>query len=83
MVAFPGTSAPEPGSDEAPDVVEIGLLLPAEHVHALIELSRRKNQSVGQILRELIDRALLDGDIAAASNERLDVFGPGSSGTFV
>jgi hypothetical protein len=83
MVAFPGTPAPQPSSDETPDVVEIGLLLPASRVHALIELSRKKEQSVGQILRDLIERALLDGEIAPAADQRFDGFSPGSPGTFV
>ena len=41
------------------DVVEITLLLPASQAEALIALSRSRRQSVGQILRGLIDRALL------------------------
>jgi hypothetical protein len=46
------------------DVVEIGLLLPANRADALVELSRRRQQSVGQILRGLIDRALYDDEAA-------------------
>jgi hypothetical protein len=83
MVAFPGTPAPQPSSDRTPDVVEIALLLPASRVHALIEMSRKKDQSVGQILRNLIEQALLDGEIAPAPDQRGDGFGPGPSGTFV
>ncbi len=40
------------------DVVEIGLLLPAHRVEALLTLSRQTRQSVGQILRGLIDQAI-------------------------
>ncbi len=40
------------------EVVEIGLLLPANRVKALLDLSRQRHQSVGQILRGLIENAL-------------------------
>ena len=40
------------------DVVEIGLFLPSHRAEALIALSRRRRQSVGQILRGLIDQAI-------------------------
>ena len=39
-------------------VVEIGLFLPARRAQALIDLSRRKGQSVGELLRGLIDQAI-------------------------
>ena len=42
------------------DVVEIGLLLPAAWADALLELSRRRRQSVGELLRGMIDQALID-----------------------
>ena len=42
----------------ADEVVEIGLFLPAHRAEALIALSRRRKQSVGQILRGLIDGAI-------------------------
>ena len=44
------------------DVVEIGLLLPANRAEALLDLSRRRHQSVGQILRGLIDQAVAGRD---------------------
>jgi hypothetical protein len=56
-VLFQGSSAPKVGKDD--EVVEITLLLPASRAEALIALSRKRGQSVGQILRGLIDRALL------------------------
>ena len=40
--------------------MEIGLLLPANRADALVELSRRRHQSVSQFLRGLIDHALTD-----------------------
>ena len=46
------------------DVVEIGLLLPAEWAVALIELSRRRHESVGQLIRTFIGRALVENDTA-------------------
>ena len=42
------------------EVVEIGLLMPASWADALLEMSKRRRQSVGQILRGMIDRELLD-----------------------
>jgi hypothetical protein len=43
-------------------VVEVGLLLPAPWAQALIHLSERRQQSVAQILRSAIGRALIEGD---------------------
>lgn len=48
---------PPPG-----DVVEIGLLLPAHWADALLRMSRRRQQSVGELVRGMIDRALFDED---------------------
>jgi hypothetical protein len=48
------------------EVVEIGLLLPASWANGLLEMSKRRGQSVAQILRTLIDRALVD-DLATRS----------------
>jgi len=44
------------------EVVEIGLFLPAHRAEALIALSRQRRQSVGQILRGLIDQAISPPD---------------------
>ena len=44
------------------DVVEIGLFLPAHRAEALIALSRRRRESVAQILRGLIDQAIATPD---------------------
>jgi hypothetical protein len=44
------------------DVVEIGLLLPVSWADALLRMSRRRQQSVGELLRGMIDRALFDED---------------------
>ncbi|MEO6810850.1 MAG: hypothetical protein ABI353_17175 [Isosphaeraceae bacterium] len=43
-------------------VVEISLVLPTERMDALLDLSRRRQQSVGQLLRSLIDDALSEDD---------------------
>ena len=56
------TSASNCGSQVRQDVVEIGLLLPAEWAAGLIELSVKRKQSVGQLLRSLVERALREGD---------------------
>ncbi len=39
-------------------VVEIGILLPANHAADLIEMAKGRRESVGQMLRKLIDREL-------------------------
>jgi hypothetical protein len=46
------------------DVVEIGLLLPAHWAVALVELSKQRHESVGQLLRALIGRELVENDAA-------------------
>ncbi|MBY0397577.1 MAG: hypothetical protein K2X91_14070, partial [Thermoleophilia bacterium] len=40
------------------EVVEIGLLLPASWAEALVDLSKRRGESVAQILRGLVRREL-------------------------
>lgn len=53
--------SPDPGPvfPAAPDaIVEISLLLPTERAEALLALARRRRESVGQILRQMIDIAL-------------------------
>lgn len=54
------TSAQTAGSAGPEDVVEIGLLLPVSWADALLALSKRRGQSVGQVLRTMIDRGLMD-----------------------
>lgn len=51
-------TASEKGTPPQTDVVEIGLLLPQAWAQALVELSRRRNQTVGHLLRSLIDNEL-------------------------
>ena len=60
MSSRPGSSALKNGMLPPGEVVEIGLLLPANRADALVELSRRRHQSVNQFLRGLIDHALTD-----------------------
>lgn len=43
----------------AGDVVELPLLLPKKRAEELLRLSKRRNQSVAQILRNLVDQALI------------------------
>ena len=52
----------QPASPE--NVVEVGLLLPAEWATALIELSRKRQESVGQLIRTCIGRVLTENDAA-------------------
>jgi hypothetical protein len=62
MATNPGIGAMRFGSSSGDEVVEIALLLPANRAEALVDLSRRRQKSVGQILRGLIDRALADDE---------------------
>ncbi|MDB5349732.1 MAG: hypothetical protein JWN86_979 [Planctomycetota bacterium] len=64
MAPFIGrdVSAPQLSPRIGDDVVEIGLLLPANRAEALLALSRRRHQTVGQILRGLIDQAITTCD---------------------
>ena len=59
-----GMYAKRLGTPPPGDVVEIGLLLPAAWADALIEMSKRKRQSVGQLLRGMIDHALTADAVA-------------------
>ncbi len=52
------SAAPNCGSPGGGGVVEINLLLPEEWASNLIELSRQRHQSVGQIIRSMIGQAL-------------------------
>jgi hypothetical protein len=54
--------APKLGWKDHGDVVEIALLLPANRAEALLALARRRHQTVGQILRHLIDQELTAAD---------------------
>jgi hypothetical protein len=51
-------SASSPMPDGSDGVVEIGLLLPANRAAALLRLAKDRRESVGQVLRQLIDREL-------------------------
>jgi hypothetical protein len=48
------------GNSRHDDIVEINLLLPSQWACDLMELSRERGQSVGQILRSMIGQALHD-----------------------
>ena len=52
------TRAELKGTPRQDDVVELGLLLSATRAEALVALARRRNSSVAQVLRGLIDNAL-------------------------
>ena len=60
MAQINGTVANGRGMATSDDVVEIGLLLPVSWANALLEMSRRRHETVGQILRGMIDRGLVD-----------------------
>src|SRR5262249_15960479 len=63
-VSFQALPATQTGMVAHGGVAEMGLLLPAKRADALVELSRRRQQSVAQLLRSLIDRALIDEESA-------------------
>ncbi|HEY2155538.1 MAG TPA: hypothetical protein VGH33_07905 [Isosphaeraceae bacterium] len=45
------------------EFVEIGLLLPKNRAAALLKLARDRHETVGQILRRLVDLALVLDDV--------------------
>ena len=51
----------------SPGVVEFALLLPKDQANELIELSRRRSESVAQILRSWIQQGLLREELAKKS----------------
>jgi hypothetical protein len=51
-------SSTNPTHEEAEGVVEIGLLLPTKRAAALLRLARDRHESVGQVLRNMIEREL-------------------------
>ena len=51
------TNAASQGAD---GVVEIGLLLPAKRAAALIRLAKDRRESVGQVLRKLIEKEIAE-----------------------
>ncbi len=50
--------AAERGSPRLDDIVELSLLIPSQWANDLMELSQQRGQSVGQLLRSMIGRAL-------------------------
>ena len=60
MAASKSMTAKSLGLAAGGDVVEIGLLLPSAWADALLEISKRRRESVGQIIRSMIDRGLVD-----------------------
>ncbi len=55
-----GSAAAFCGNTTPGDVVEIGLLLPAEWAALLMDLAKERQESVGQLLRTVIGRALAE-----------------------
>lgn len=58
-----GAIASKSGTAAQAEIVEIGLLIPQAWAHALVKLASRRNQSVGQILRTLVDHELRDSTL--------------------
>jgi hypothetical protein len=74
MSAFPSSLPAAPSAEAAAafcrsldpgGVVEIGLLLPAEWAAALIEISKKRQQSVGEMLRSAIEQTFIHGDLSS------------------
>ena len=59
-LTFQGASMPLTLGPNMEDYVEIGLLLPKNRATALLELARDRHETVGQILRQIVDNALRD-----------------------
>lgn len=62
MATCPSTIANDLRMPPPSDVVEIGLLVPVSWADALLRMSRRRQQSVGELVRGMIDRGLFDED---------------------
>jgi hypothetical protein len=54
--AAAGLDTPTLTAEPRGEVVEVALLLPKRRADALVDLARRRRQSVGQLLRTLIER---------------------------
>jgi hypothetical protein len=57
-----GGAASDVGDGRHNDVVEINLLLPSRWADEIIQLSRERQQTVAQVLRSMIGRALHESD---------------------
>ncbi len=66
IAALMGAGPARAGSEGHADVVEIGLLLPVNRAADLMDLAKTRRESVGQVLRKLIEREL-SGDLAGRS----------------
>jgi hypothetical protein len=60
IVPFQSASLPIASGQPMDEFVEIGLLLPKNRATALLELARDRRETVGQILRKIVDRALIE-----------------------
>lgn len=64
LVSSHAVSAPIHLGKPLDEFVEIGLLLPKNRAVALLQLARERHETVGQILRKIVDRALTQDDLA-------------------
>lgn len=62
--SFDDGPADFPGTTEVPQVVEVGLLLPANWAAALIQLSKERGETVAQILRASVAKTLSEVGLA-------------------
>jgi hypothetical protein len=62
--SFDDGPADLPGTAEVPQVVEVGLLLPANWAAALIQLSKERGETVAQILRASVAKTLSEVGLA-------------------
>ncbi len=66
---FQGATGPVIPGPSMDDFVEIGLLLPKNRATALLELARDRHVTVGQILRQIVDAALVTSPATDSSEK--------------
>ena len=59
IAALMGGHPTAKGEEAVHGIVEIGLLLPANRAAALLKLAKNRDESVGQVLRRMIDHELV------------------------
>ena len=60
FAAMLGSHRPDADAQGTENVVEIGLLLPTKRAAALLRLAKDRRESVGQVLRKMIERELAE-----------------------
>ena len=63
MVPFQGVSLPSVSGSPMDDYVEVGLLLPKNRAVALMEMARDRRETIGQLLRKMVDKAITESKL--------------------